>query len=319
MKSAYTSLNNKGSRPTKEKFKKQLALAARNYDLYLFLLPAVVLYFCFYYIPIYGVQIAFRNYSPANGIWGSPWVGFEQFRRFFRTYQFRTVITNTLTLSIYGLVAGFPIPVVLALIMNSTRSRKFKRVLQTVTYLPHFISTVVFVTIIMLFLSPSGLFGQISAFFGFTPKNIMGSADLFPHVYVWSGIWQGMGWSSIIYLAALSSVDPTLYEAATIDGASKFQKIVHIDLPSIAPTCIILLILSAGGILSVGFEKAYLMQNTLNLSRSEVITTYIYKIGIQNTQYSFSAAVGLFNNVINFIVLVLVNRISGSLGDTSLW
>jgi putative aldouronate transport system permease protein len=301
------------------KWKKTLVLAKRNYDLYFFLVPAIVLYFCFYYIPIYGVQIAFKNYSPASGIWGSPWVGFTHFQRFFRTNQFKTVIVNTLTLSLYGLAVGFPMPIILALILNSTKSQRFKRILQTVTYLPHFISTVVFVSIILLFLSPSGLFGQISSFFGLPPKNIMGEAGLFPHVYVWSGVWQNMGWSSIIYLAALSAVDPTLYEAATIDGASKLQKIIHIDLPSISSTCIILLILSTGGILNIGFEKAFLLQNNLNLSRSEVITTYIYKIGIQNTQYSFSAAVGLFNNVINFIVLTLVNRMSGKLSETSLW
>jgi putative aldouronate transport system permease protein len=301
------------------KWKKTLVLMKRNYDLYFFLVPAIVLYFCFYYIPIYGVQIAFKNYSPAGGIWGSPWVGFTHFQRFFRTNQFKTVIANTLTLSIYGLTVGFPMPIILALILNSTKSRRFKRILQTITYLPHFISTVVFVTIILLFLSPSGLFGHIASFFGLPLKNIMGEANLFPHVYVWSGVWQNMGWSSIIYLAALSSIDPALYEAATIDGASKLQKIIHIDLPSIASTCIILLILNTGNILNIGFEKAFLLQNNLNLSRSEVITTYIYKIGIQNTQYSFSAAVGLFNNVINFIVLALVNRISGKLSETSLW
>jgi putative aldouronate transport system permease protein len=185
--------------------------------------------------------------------------------------------------------------------------------------MPYFISTVVLVSMLTLYLSPTGLFGQISQVFGVVPKNLLADPNIFPHTYVWSGIWQGMGWSSIIYLAALSSVDPVLYEAATMDGANKWQKIIHIDLPSIAPTCIILLILSAGGILNVGFEKAYLMQNTLNLSRSEVINTYIYKVGIQSTQYSFSAAIGLFNNVINFVILGLVNYLSGRLSETSLW
>jgi putative aldouronate transport system permease protein len=238
----------------------------------------VVLTFCFAYIPIYGVQIAFKNFSPARGIWGSPWVGFDQFLRFFRTNQFKIVITNTFVLSIYGIAVGFPLPIILALMINSLRSAQFKRILQTITYMPYFISTV-----------------------------------------VWSGIWQGIGWGSIIYLAALSSVDSALYEAATIDGANKWQKIIHIDLPSIAPTCIILLILSAGGILNVGFEKAFLMQNPLNLSRSEVINTYIYKVGIQSTQYSFSTAVGLFNNVINFAILAAVNWVSSKLSETSLW
>ncbi|MCL2832204.1 MAG: ABC transporter permease subunit [Treponema sp.] len=304
---------------TSGKINKNILLIKKNYTLYLFLLPAIILYFCFYYIPIYGVQIAFKNYSPAAGITGSPWVGFTHFLRFFRTNQFKVVISNTLILSLYGLIAGFPMPIILALIMNSIKSNKFKRVLQTVTYLPHFISTVVFVSMILLFLSPSGLFGQISRLMGSTPGNIMGEAYMFPHIYVWSGIWQQIGWSSIIYLAALSSIDPTLYEAATIDGASKWQKIIQIEIPSIMPTCIILLILNAGNILNVSFEKTFLLQNSLNLSRSEVITTYIYKIGIQSTQYSFSAAVGLFNNIINFIVLALVNYISGKLSETNLW
>jgi putative aldouronate transport system permease protein len=268
---------------------------------------------------MYGVQIAFKNFSPARGIWGSPWVGFEQFRRFFRSFQFRTIIINTFVLSIYSLAAGFPLPIMMALLINSLGARKYKRLMQTVTYMPHFISTVVLVSMITLFLSPRGLFGNISSALGFMPKNILTFPETFRHAYVWSGVWHNMGWGSIIYLAALSSVDPSLYEAATIDGANKWQKIIHIDIPSIAPTCIILLILSTGSILSVGFEKAFLMQNDLNLAKSEVISTYVYKVGIRSTQYSFSAAVGLFNNVINFLVLVLVNRISRKVSETSLW
>jgi putative aldouronate transport system permease protein len=300
-------------------FKKRLALAAKNYELYIFLLPAVVLTFCFAYLPMYGVQIAFKNYSPARGIWGSPWVGFNHFLRFFRTSQFKTIIPNTFFLSLYGLAVSFPVPIILALMMNSMNSQKYKRVLQTVTYMPYFISTVVLVSMLSLFLSSAGLFGQISLLFNLNPVNLLADPENFRHAYVWSGIWQGTGWGSIIYLAALSSVDPALYEAATIDGANKWQKIIHIDLATIAPTCIILLILSAGGILSIGFEKAYLMQNSLNLSHSEVINTYVYKVGIQNTQYSFSAAIGLFNTAINFAILVLVNWISGRLSETSLW
>jgi putative aldouronate transport system permease protein len=306
-------------RQTKPVFGKKLVLAARNYELYLFLIPAVVLTFCFAYLPMYGVQIAFRNYSPVRGIWGSPWVGFNQFLRFFKTNQFKTIILNTFFLSLYGLVVGFPMPIILALMMNSMNSQKYKRVLQTVTYMPYFISTVVLVSMLNLFLSSTGIVGQLTALLGQPPVNLLADPKNFRHAYVWSGIWQGTGWGSIIYLAALSSVDPSLYEAATIDGANKWQKIVHIDLATIAPTCIILLILGAGGILSVGFEKAFLMQNSLNLSRSEVINTYIYKVGIQSTQYSFSAAIGLFNTLINFVILVLVNWISGRLSETSLW
>jgi putative aldouronate transport system permease protein len=308
--------DNRQSKPT---LKKQLVLAARNYELYIFLIPAVVLTFCFAYIPMYGVQIAFKNFSPVRGIWGSPWVGFSQFLRFFRTGQFKTIIPNTFFLSFYGLAVGFPMPIILALMMNSLNSQRYKRVLQTVTYMPYFISTVVLVSMLNLFLSSTGLLNQISALFGQNFGNLLADPKNFRHAYVWSGVWQGTGWESIIYLAALSSVDPTLYEAATIDGANKWQKIIHIDLATIAPTCIILLILSAGGILSVGFEKVYLMQNSLNLSCSEVINTYVFKVGIQSTQYSFSAAIGLFNTVINFVILVMVNWISGKLSETSLW
>ena len=304
----------------KTKIQKTLSTAKSNWELYLFILPAVLLIFCFSYIPMYGVQIAFRNYTPSRGIWGSPWVGLEQFFRFFRTYQASIVITNTFYLSLYGLIAGFPLPIILALLINSLYSTKYKRIVQTITCMPHFISTVVIVSMVTLFLSPrGGLFANISTAFGRTPVNWLGLAEVFPHAYVLSGIWQSMGWGSIIYLAALSGVDPGLYEAATIDGASKWKKIIHIDIPTIAPTIIILLILSAGGILSIGFEKTFLMQNSLNLPRSEVISTYVYKVGIISAQYSFSAAVGLFNTLVNFVVLITVNRIARKVSETSLW
>jgi len=292
---------------------------AVNYDLYLFLLPAVLLFFCFHYIPIYGVQIAFKNFSPARGIWGSPWTGFNQFLRFFRSFKFSTVIGNTLYLSVYNLLIGFPFPIFLALIINSIKNKGYKRVFQTVTYMPYFISTVVLVSMVSLFLSPSGIYGNLMKVLGLPVTNILTVPEVFRHAYVWSGVWHGMGWGSIIYLAALSSVDPSLYEAATIDGANRWQQIIYIDLPSILPTAIILLILNAGHILSVGFEKVFLMQNSVNLGASEVISTYVYKVGIQSTQYSFAAAVGLFNNIINFIVLVLVNRAAKKLSETSLW
>ena len=290
-----------------------------NWQLYLFLLPAVGLIFCFHYIPIYGVQIAFKNFTPARGIWGSPWVGFNQFLRFFRSFQFRTVITNTLFLSIYGLVVGFPFPIFLALLINSITRNKYKRVFQTVTYMPYFISTVIMVSMITLFLSPRGLFGAVQTALNMEVTNILVIPQVFRHSYVWSGVWHNMGWGSIIYLAALSAIDPTLYEAATIDGATKWQKIIHIDIPCLVPTIIILLILNTGNILSVGFEKAFLMQNNVNLSTSEVISTYVYKVGLMNTQYSFASAIGLFNNIINFIVLLTVNRIAKAVGETSLF
>jgi putative aldouronate transport system permease protein len=307
------------SRTQYRNFSKIIRNIGKNYELYIFMVPALILIFCFHYIPIYGVQIAFKNFSPAKGIWNSPWVGLAQFVKFFKTYQSKIVIINTFQLSLYSIAVNFPLPIMLALMINSLLSQKFKRILQTITYMPYFISTVVLVSMVTLYLSPTGLYGNIFKALGKTPGNILGIPSVFPHAYVWSGAWQGVGWGSIIYLAALSSVDPTLYEAATIDGANKWQKIIHVDLACIGPTCIIMLILAAGRVLNIGFEKAFLMQNTLNLSKSEVINTYIYKVGIQSTQYSFSAAVGLFNNAVNFVILMLVNWVSKKVSETSLW
>lgn len=305
----------------KDKIKNKTVLGIlKNYELYLFLLPAVALVFCFCYIPMYGVQIAFKDYSAAKGIMGSPWVGFKHFQRFFNLAQFKPLLINTFKLSVYGILAGFPLPIILALFLNQMRFKKFKRVLQTVTYMPHFISLVVLVSMITIFLSPtSGLYGVLCRFLGLQPQNLMGDPNLFRPIYIISDLWQHTGWNSIIYLAALAAVDPSLHESAMVDGASKLKRILYIDLPSIAPTCVIMLILSVGNILNVGFDKAYLMQNTLNTSTSEIISTYVYKIGIINTQYSMSAAVGLFNNIINFIMLVIVNWISNKATDTSLW
>ena len=293
----------------------------RNWGLYLLLLPAVVLLFCFNYLPMYGVQIAFKDFTPANGIEGSPWVGFENFQTFFNSYQSKNLIWNTITLSLYSLVAGFPFPIFLALMMNQIRAKRFKQTLQVVTYLPHFISTVVMVGIMLILLSPSnGIYGNLAHALGIqNPPNILGQAGAFQHIYVWSDVWQHAGWDSIIYIAALAAIDPSLYEAATVDGASKLQRLIYIDLPFLIPTAVILLIMRAGNVMNLGFEKVYLMQNPLNTSVSEVISTYVYKIGMISNQYSLSAAVNLFNTVINFVLLVLVNGVSKKLGDTSLW
>ncbi len=294
---------------------------SKNYELYLFLLPAIILTFCFMYIPMYGVQIAFKNFSPARGIEGSPWVGLKHFTRFFNLAQCPRLFANTLKLSIYGLVAGFPLPILLALLLNQmSHMPKLKKSLQTISYMPHFISLVVLVSMLTIFLSPtSGIYGNLCRAMGKDPQNPMGDASLFRTIYILSDIWQHTGWNSIIYLAALSSVDPSLYEAATVDGAGKLKRVIHIDIPSILPTCVIMLILSVGNILNIGFDKAYLMQNPLNTAASEIIPTYVYKIGIQKGQYSMSAAVGLFNNVINFVLLISVNFISKKLTETSLW
>lgn len=291
----------------------------RNWGLYLLLLPAVALLLCFTYKPMYGVIIAFKDYSPALGITGSPWAGFKYFEKYFNSYQFDVTIRNTLLISLYSF-ATFPIPILFALLVNQMRQNRFRRFFQTVTYMPHFISTVVLVGLMLILLSPSsGLIGSIYRLFGAEAPNLMGSPGMFSSVYVWSDVWQQTGWNSIIFLAALSAIDPSLYEAAKVDGASRLQNMWYIDLPMLMPTAVTLLILRVGGLLGVGFEKAYLMQNNLNISGSEVISTYVYKIGLLSTQYSFSAAINLFNTVINFILLIMVNRIAKKYSDNSLW
>ncbi|AHV97232.1 ABC transporter permease [Paenibacillus sabinae] len=291
----------------------------RNWGLYLLLLPAVVLTLLFAYKPMYGVIIAFKDYSPASGITGSPWAGFKYFEKFFHSYQFTTTIKNTLVISVYSLIT-FPIPILLALMVNQMRPNRFRRFFQTVSYMPHFISTVVMVGLMMILFSPStGLLGSLYQLFGGEAPDLMGSAGLFSSVYVWSDVWQHVGWDSIIYIAALSAVDPSLYEAATVDGASRFHKIRYIDIPMLMPTAITLLILRVGGLLGVGFEKVYLMQNDLNITSSEILSTYVYKIGLLSSQYSFSSAINLFNTVINFILLIMVNQISKKFSENSLW
>jgi putative aldouronate transport system permease protein len=255
-----------------------------------------------------------------KGIWGSPWVGFKHFNLFFNNPIFWDLIRNTLLLSVYHLVAGFPIPILLALALNEVRNGLFKRTVQMVTYAPHFISTVVMVSMIMLVLSPSlGIVTTALKALGMEEIDFLGNPDLFRSVYVWSDIWQTAGYSAIIYLAALAGVDPSLYEAARVDGASRLQKIIHIDLPGLMPTAVIILILNLGGIMSVGFEKTYLLQNPLNLETSEVIATYVYKIGLLNANFSFATAVGLFNSVINLSLLVLVNAFAKRIAKSSLW
>ena len=297
-----------------------LKLARRNIALYVFLLPAVIYLILFNYAPMYGIQIAFRNFTFADGITGSKWVGMKWFSYFFRSNNFGLLVRNTLILSFYDLLAGFPVPILLALIMNAVPSRRFRKVSQTITYLPHFISVIVLVGMMnSMFSVNSGWVSTIVRALGGTPTYIMGEAKYFRHVYVWSGVWQQMGWNSIIYLAALTSIDPGLHEAAMIDGAGKLRRIWHIDLPGIGETIAIMLILKFGSIMSTGFEKIYSMQADLNLSVSEVISTYVYKMGMMNNKYSYSAAISLFNNVINFILLILVNKASSKLSGSSLW
>ena len=305
---------------TRAQHRSTLNLAIRNKALYAMVLPALIYVALFCYWPLYGVQIAFRNFKFPDGITGSAFVGWKWFKYFFRSNQFPIVVRNTLILNFYNLLAGFPIPILLALIMNSINSKRFRRIAQTVTYLPHFISVIVLVGMMScMFSINTGWFSTIVRALGGTPVQLMGEAKYFRHVYVWSGVWQEMGWNSIIYLAALTSIDSGLHEAAMIDGAGKLRRIWHIDIPGILPTIAILLIMRFGQMMSLGFDKAYIMQNSLNYSVSEVLSTYIYKQGIKSTKYSYSAAISLFNNLINLIMLVTVNRISDKLSGNSLF
>lgn len=295
----------------------------RNWGLLLLIAPTLIYVLIFLYWPMYGILIAFKDYKGSLGILNSPWAdqyGMKYFIQFFTSYNFLNVVTNTIRLSVYSLLAGFPFPILFALLLNYMRFPRWKKVVQTVTYAPHFISTVVLCGMLYLFLAPSsGMVNKLIIALGGKPVMFMNSAQLFPHVYVWSGVWQHMGWDSIIYIAALAGVSPELHEAAIIDGATKMGRIRHIDFPSILPTAIILLILNTGSLMSVGFEKVYLMQNNLNLATSETMATYVYKIGLINNQFSLSTAVGLFNSIVNFAMLVLVNSISKRVTENSLW
>ena len=293
----------------------------RNWVLYVFLLPAIIYIGTFMYAPMYGLIIAFKDFAASKGIMGSPWVGMKWFSTFFNTPRFWQILGNTLILSVYQLIVGFPLPVILALIINNINNTKVKKFTQTVTYMPYFISTVVLVGMLSVMFSPrSGVINSLLAMLGGSGDTFfMGESKYFRHMFVWSGVWQNMGWNSIIYIAALTGVSMELHEAARIDGANKFQRILHVDIPAILPTIIILLIMNSGHILGVGYEKVYLLQNDLNTPVSEVISTYIYKMGLQQQRYSYSTAIGLFNNIINFVVLVTVNKISNKLSGSGLW
>ena len=293
---------------------------ADNRWLYLLILPALTYLIIFNYFPMYGVQIAFKNYKAVRGIAGSEWVGLKHFRTFFGAYYCGRLISNTLILNVLCLLFSFPIPVILAVIVNNIRGPRLKKFTQTAIYIPHFISTVVLAGILYILLSPTnGIVNHMITALGGKSIYFMNEAAWFRPIYIISGIWQDAGWSSILYIAALAGVDPELYEAATIDGASKWQKVLYIDIPHLVPTATMMLILNCGSVLGVGFEKVYLMQNTLNTSVSEVISTYTYKIGIISSEFSYSTAIGLFNTVINFIVLLLVNAVSRKVFEVSLW
>ena len=293
---------------------------ADNTDLYLFLLPAVLYFIIFHYWPMYGAVIAFKDFIPVKGIFGSPWVGFAHFERFFQSYFFTLLIKNTLLLSLFSLLLAFPVSIIFALMLNQVEIKLFKSTLQTASYIPFFISTVVFVGMLFIFLSPTnGFVNRLIIALGGEATSFMGSAPWFRPVYIISDIWKETGYNAIIYLAALSAINPEQHEAAIVDGATKIQRIRHIDIPGIAPTVVVILILRVGQIMSIGFEKAYLMQTALNLDASEIIPTYVYRQGLIGAQFSFASAVGLFNSVINFVLIIAVNRFARKVSEYSLW
>ena len=293
----------------------------KNWQLWIMLLPAMLYILIFCYVPMYGIQLAFRNYDFTKGITGGAWAGLKYFKQYFDSPMFWVTLKNTFVIAFASIVVGFPIPIILAMVINQLKNRKWKRTVQTTVYIPYFISVVVMVSILRIMLADGT--GVIDGFLKSLHLvgenvNLMGSEKAFMPVYVLSGVWQTMGWNSIIFIAALSSVDTQLYDACKMDGANRWQTMIHVDLPAILPTIMIILILNMGNILNVGFDKVFLMQNSLNLGASQVISTYVYTVGIKSTQFSFGAAVGLFNTLINFVFLVVTNHLSKRVTGTGL-
>ena len=291
---------------------------AKNWILYLMLLPVLAYFIIFKYKPMYGITLAFKEFYAKKGIMGSPWIGFDNFERFLSAYNFKTLLWNTLRLSLYTLLVGFPLPIVFALFLNYLRSNWLRKTVQMVSYAPHFISTVVICGMITVFMSNNnGIFNILLEKIGLESVDFLGTPEYFSHIYVWSGVWQNMGWNAIIYISALAGVDQQMHEAAIIDGATKLQRMWYIDLPSIKSTIVMLLIMRMGNIMDVGFEKVFLLQNPLNQNVSNILSTYVYQVGLQNSQYGYSTAVSLFNTIINVILLVLANTVSKKLLDES--
>ena len=290
-----------------------------NKTLYLLALPVIAFYLLFHYLPMYGAIISFQNYKPQLGILGSPWVGFKHFYDFLTGNYFLELLLNTLRISITNLIFCFPAPIILALMINELKNQRFAKIVQNITYMPYFISTVVICGLITNFTLDTGVVNYILSFFGFEPKSLLNYPQYFVPIYVISDIWQSVGWSSIIYLAALSGVDPSLYESAVLDGANRWKQTIHITLPSISSTIVTLLLLRIGGILSVGYEKILLLYNDATMSVADIISTYVYKKGLLDLSWSFSSAVGLFNSVVNLIFLLSANKISQKVADLSLW
>lgn len=287
--------------------------------LYIMLIPMVLYYVLFHYMPMYGAQIAFRDYLPSIGIWESPWVGLTYFKQFFNSVYFGRLMRNTLLINLYDLLVGFTFTVILALLINEVTSRRYKRIVQTVLYMPHFISVVVLAGLVVSFLSPSGLINNMISLLGGEPIRFMQEKSWYRTIFVFSGIWQDSGWGTIIYLAALANIDVSLYEAAIADGASRFKRMLYITIPCILPTVIVMLILRMGNIFTVGFEKTMLLYNELTYETADVISTYVYRRGIIGAEYSFSTAVGLFNSVLNLATILVFNSISRKVNDVGLW
>ena len=291
----------------------------RNRSLYLMIIPVLIFFILFHYKPMYGAIIAFKDYTPALGIAESPWVGWDNFTRFFSSVYFGRLIRNTILLSFYSLLFGFPAPIILALLLNEVKNKKFKGLTQTVTYLPHFISMIVVTGMLVDFSMTSGLFNDIIELFGGERSPLLQNPDLYRTIYVASGIWQEIGWGSIIYLSALSGVDSQLYEAAQIDGAGKWKQLIHVTLPGIAPTIIIMFILKMGTLMNMGYEKTILLYNPATYETADIISSYIYRIGLLEQDWSYSTAIGLFNSVIKLGLLLITNKIARKCGETSLW
>ena len=309
-----------GSASLPDRMRKGLKQMRKHWQFYLLIALPLIYIIVFCYIPMPGVLMAFERYSPSKGLLGSDWVGLQHFKQFFASPSSTRIIWNTLRIGLYSLIAGFPIPIILAVAVNEVANKRFKKSVQMITYAPYFISTVVLVGILAQITDPRlGVLNKIIELFGGDPINFMGNPKMFDHLYVWSGIWQGVGYNSVIYIAALAGVSKELQEAAVVDGASRWKRIWHVDLPSIRPQIIILLIFSVGNVLNIGYEKIYLMQNDLNIQTSEVISTFVYKVGLVNADYGFSTAVGLFNAVISIILLTTTNYIAKKTTDTGIW
>ena len=291
----------------------------RNRSLYFLVIPVLIFYLLFHYKPMYGAVIAFKDYTPALGVADSPWVGFANFARFFRSVYFGRLIKNTILLSVYNLIFGFPAPIILALLLNEVRNKQFKSITQTITYLPHFISLIVVTGMLTNFSMTTGLFNDIIAFFGGERSPLLQDPKLYRTIYVASSIWQEVGWGSIIYLSALAGVDSQLYEAAQIDGAGRWKQLIHVTMPAIAPTIIIMLIMKMGSLMNMGYEKTILLYNPSTYETADIISSHIYRIGLLDQDWSYSTAIGLFNSVINFGLLIITNKISKRYSETSLW